>query len=55
MHAHRHLHHLVGMRVVHERAAVLDHEFVGKGFAWLDVARTVSDDKCGRKLLKEDQ
>ncbi len=36
-HAHRHLHHLVRMRVVHERPARLDLEFVDEGLARLDV------------------
>ena len=37
VHAHRHLHHLVGVRVVHERPAMLHHEFVRVRLAGLDV------------------
>ncbi|GCC47755.1 hypothetical protein chiPu_0032058, partial [Chiloscyllium punctatum] len=36
-HAHRHLHHLVRVRVVHERPARLDLEFVDEGLAGFDV------------------
>ena len=36
-HAHRHLHHLVGVRVVHEGAALLQHELVDEGLARLDM------------------
>src|SRR5262249_25940589 len=36
-HAHRHLQHLVGMRVVHEAPALLHLEFVDKGFARFDM------------------
>ena len=36
-HAHRHLHHLVCVRVVHERSALLQNEFIDEGLAGLDV------------------
>ena len=36
-HPHRHLHHLVGMRVVHEGAAAIEHELVDEGLADGDV------------------
>ena len=36
-HADRHLHHLVGVRVVHVGAVLLQRERVLVGFAWLDV------------------
>src|SRR6516162_437989 len=36
-HAHRHLHHLVRVGVVHERAALLHFELVDEGLSWLDV------------------
>jgi hypothetical protein len=36
-HAHRHLHHLVGVRVVHERAALPELKFVDEGLPRLDV------------------
>jgi hypothetical protein len=36
-HAHRHLNHLVGMRMVHERPALLHLELVDKGLAGRDV------------------
>ena len=36
-HAHGHLHHLVGMRVVHEGAAFLQLELVDEGLAGLDM------------------
>src|SRR5262245_29664861 len=36
-HPHRHLHHLVGMRVVHERSALLQLELVDEGLAGSDV------------------
>ena len=36
-HAHRHLHHLVGMRVVHEGAAALELELVDEGLAHRDM------------------
>ena len=36
-HAHRHLHHLVGVRVVHERARAPRDEFVDEGLARLDL------------------
>jgi hypothetical protein len=36
-HAHRHLHHLVGVRVVHERARFGHDELVGEGLADADV------------------
>jgi hypothetical protein len=35
-HAHRHLHHLVGMRVVHEGAGAARHELVDEGLARRD-------------------
>ena len=43
-HAHRHLHHLVGMRVVHEGPAVLQLEFVDEGLARRDVRLVQSAD-----------
>ena len=36
-HSHRHLHHLVGVRVVHERAALAQFELVDERLARLDV------------------
>src|SRR5204863_6726680 len=36
-HTHRHLHHLVGMRVIHEGPASLQLELVDEGLAGLDV------------------
>jgi hypothetical protein len=36
-HAHCHLHHLIGMWVVHEGAALLQHELVDKGLARFDL------------------
>ena len=36
-HAHRHLHHLVGVRVIHEGAGLLHLEFVDEGLAGLDL------------------
>src|SRR5260370_38902193 len=36
-HAHRHLHHFVRVRVVHERAALPELELVDEGLSWLDV------------------
>ena len=36
-HAHRHLHHFVGMRVVHEGAALLELELVDERLARLDL------------------
>ena len=43
-HSHRHLHHLVGMRVIHERSALLEREFVDEGLARLDVRLCQSAD-----------
>ena len=36
-HPHCHLHHLVGMRVVHEGAAAIEHELVDEGLAHGDM------------------
>ena len=36
-HAHRHLHHFIGVRVVHEGAGATRHEFVDVGLARLDL------------------
>ena len=36
-HAHRHLDHLVGVRVIHLRAVLLERELVSVGLARLDV------------------
>ncbi len=35
-HAHRHLHHFIGMRVVHEGAGAARHELIDEGFARRD-------------------
>ena len=35
--AHRHLHHLIGVRVVHEAAAFLKLELIDEGLIWRDV------------------
>ena len=43
-HAHRHLHHLVRVRVVHESPAFPDREFVDEGLARLDVRLRQSAD-----------
>ena len=37
LHPHRHLHHLVGVRVIHEGSAVLHHELVGEGLTGFDM------------------
>ena len=36
-HAHGHLNHFIGVRVVHERAGLGDLPLVNVGLAWLDV------------------
>jgi hypothetical protein len=35
-HAHGHLRHFIGMRVVHEGAGPTRDELIDKGFAWLN-------------------
>ena len=43
-HAHRHLHHLVGVRVIHEGPALPEHELVDEGLARWDMRLSESAD-----------